>query len=67
MAQQDIRYYLNGLLMVVEDDQLKLIATDGTGLRLRRRKVAETESVSSGSHSSAEKTVLELSKTARRR
>jgi DNA polymerase III subunit beta len=29
MAQQDIRYYLNGLLMVVEDERLKLIATDG--------------------------------------
>ena len=29
MAQQDIRYYLNGLLMVVEDKMLKLIATDG--------------------------------------
>ena len=29
MAQQDIRYYLNGLLMVVEDDRLKLVATDG--------------------------------------
>jgi DNA polymerase III subunit beta len=29
MAQQDIRYYLNGLLMVVEDRQLKTVATDG--------------------------------------
>ncbi len=29
MAQQDIRYYLNGLLMVVEDKQLRLVATDG--------------------------------------
>jgi len=29
MAQQDIRYYLNGLLMVVEDKTLKLVATDG--------------------------------------
>jgi len=29
MAQQDIRYYLNGLLMVVEEKTLKLIATDG--------------------------------------
>jgi DNA polymerase-3 subunit beta len=29
MAQQDIRYYLNGLLMVVEDGRLKLVATDG--------------------------------------
>ncbi len=29
MAQQDIRYYLNGLLMVVDEAQLKLVATDG--------------------------------------
>ena len=29
MAQQDIRYDLNGLLMVVEDKTLKLVATDG--------------------------------------
>lgn len=29
MAQQDIRYYLNGLLMVIEDGMLKLVATDG--------------------------------------
>ena len=29
MAQQDIRYYLNGLLLLVEDRQLKLVATDG--------------------------------------
>jgi DNA polymerase-3 subunit beta len=29
MAQQDIRYYLNGLLMVVEDKTLRLVATDG--------------------------------------
>src|SRR5918992_2728188 len=29
MAQQDIRYYLNGLLMVVEEGMLKLVATDG--------------------------------------
>ena len=29
MAQQDIRYYLNGLLVVTEGNQLKLVATDG--------------------------------------
>jgi DNA polymerase-3 subunit beta len=29
MAQQDIRYYLNGLLLVVESGELKLVATDG--------------------------------------
>jgi len=29
MAQQDIRYYLNGLLLVMEENHLKAIATDG--------------------------------------
>jgi DNA polymerase III subunit beta len=29
MAQQDIRYYLNGLLMVFEGEQIKMVATDG--------------------------------------
>ena len=29
MAQQDIRYYLNGLLLVVDGPQLKAVATDG--------------------------------------
>jgi len=29
MAQQDIRYYLNGLLLVKEDNNLKAVATDG--------------------------------------
>lgn len=60
MAQQDIRYYLNGLLMVVEDGQLKLVATDGhrlafasvkVGAELPRQEVIVPR-----------KTVLELSK-----
>jgi DNA polymerase-3 subunit beta len=29
MAQQDIRYYLNGILMVIEGESIKLVATDG--------------------------------------
>jgi DNA polymerase-3 subunit beta len=29
MAQQDIRYYLNGVLLVIDGNFLKLIATDG--------------------------------------
>ena len=40
MAQQDIRYYLNGLLMVVEDASLKLVATDGHRLALATLKLA---------------------------
>jgi DNA polymerase-3 subunit beta len=29
MAQQDIRYYLNGLLFVVDGNQVRVVATDG--------------------------------------
>jgi DNA polymerase III subunit beta len=41
MAQQDIRYYLNGLLMVVEDKTLKLVATDGHRLAYAALKLAD--------------------------
>ena len=60
MAQQDIRYYLNGLLMVVEDKQLKLVATDGHRLAFASLKldgdVPRQEVIV------PRKTVLELSK-----
>jgi DNA polymerase-3 subunit beta len=39
MAQQDIRYYLNGLLLVVEDGSLKLVATDGHRLAYAAMKL----------------------------
>lgn len=29
MAQQDIRYYLNGLLLIVDGGELRMVATDG--------------------------------------
>ncbi len=29
MAQQDVRYYLNGVLLIVEQNKLKAVATDG--------------------------------------
>ncbi len=40
MAQQDIRYYLNGLLMVVEEGNLKLVATDGHRLAYAALKLS---------------------------
>jgi DNA polymerase III subunit beta len=60
MAQQDIRYYLNGLLVVVEDRQLKLVATDGhrlafAGLKLDAELPRQEVIV-------PRKTVLELAK-----
>ena len=29
MAQQDVRYYLNGVLLIIDGDKLKVVATDG--------------------------------------
>jgi DNA polymerase III subunit beta len=60
MAQQDIRYYLNGLLMVVEDGSLKLVATDGHRLALASLKLAAD--VPRHEVIVPRKTVLELSK-----
>jgi len=34
MAQQDVRYYLNGILMEISPTQVKLVATDGHRLAL---------------------------------
>ena len=34
MAQQDIRYYLNGLLLITEPNKIKVVATDGHRLAM---------------------------------
>lgn len=39
MAQQDVRYYLNGILMEISSDQIKLVATDGHRLALSEYKI----------------------------
>src|SRR4051812_17941930 len=60
MAQQDIRYYLNGLLMVVEGGELKLVATDGH--RLAFASMALEADLPRQEAIVPRKTVLELSK-----
>ncbi|HTQ99529.1 MAG TPA: DNA polymerase III subunit beta, partial [Candidatus Acidoferrum sp.] len=40
MAQQDVRYYLNGLLLEVAPDYLRVVATDGHRLALHTEKFA---------------------------
>ena len=60
MAQQDIRYYLNGLLMVVEGGELKLVATDGH--RLAFASLAHTASLPRQEAIVPRKTVVELAK-----
>jgi DNA polymerase-3 subunit beta len=61
MAQQDIRYYLNGLLMVIEDEQLKLVATDGHRLAYASHKVGG-KGLSRQEVILPRKTIIELSK-----
>jgi DNA polymerase-3 subunit beta len=61
MAQQDIRYYLNGLLMVVEEGQLKLVATDGHRLAYASREVGG-KNLSKQEVILPRKTIIELSK-----
>ena len=39
MAQQDIRYYLNGMLLVLEGDRMKAVATDGHRLSFASGKI----------------------------
>jgi DNA polymerase-3 subunit beta len=61
MAQQDIRYYLNGLLMVVDAGELRVVATDG------HRLAVATKEVTAGDIGHQEvilprKTIIELSK-----
>lgn len=60
MAQQDIRYYLNGLLLEVQGDQLHVVGTDG-------HRLSYTSTTLESSFDKTEvilprKTVLELSK-----
>ncbi|MDX9993899.1 MAG: DNA polymerase III subunit beta [Rhodocyclaceae bacterium] len=64
MAQQDIRYYLNGLLLVVNQGELRLVATDGHRLAYASEDIAGVEG---GADTRVEailprKTVLELSR-----
>jgi DNA polymerase-3 subunit beta len=52
MAQQDIRYYLNGLLLVADGKQLTMVATDGHRLAYASTTLA-AGGRSIGSHHSA--------------
>ncbi|RYY77281.1 MAG: DNA polymerase III subunit beta [Gammaproteobacteria bacterium] len=40
MAQQDVRYYLNGMLWEVRQDQLRVVATDGHRMAMCTRAIA---------------------------
>lgn len=42
MAHQDVRYYLNGLLLELSDKRLRAVATDGHRMGLSEVRLAET-------------------------
>jgi DNA polymerase-3 subunit beta len=60
MAQQDIRYYLNGLLLVVTGTEMRMVATDGH--RLAYASEALSESLPRIEVILPRKTVTELSR-----
>jgi len=41
MAQQDVRYYLNGMLFELNDKELRVVATDGHRLALSQTALRE--------------------------
>jgi len=43
MAQQDIRYYLNGLLLVLDGGQVRVVATDGHRLGYAARPLGQPQ------------------------
>ena len=43
MAQQDVRYYLNGLMLEIRNQQLRAVATDGHRLALSQCEAVVTE------------------------
>lgn len=45
MAQQDIRYYLNGMLVVLREGKIRVVATDGHRLSYAEAELAEAVSI----------------------
>lgn len=43
MAKQDVRYYLNGLLLEVDSTAIRIVATDGHALVVVRKAAANTD------------------------
>ena len=66
MAMQDVRYYLNGLLLLVDAGELRVVATDGHRLAYASMPLANEEEDASGTYGMRRelilprKTVLEL-------
>ncbi|MBS4069014.1 MAG: DNA polymerase III subunit beta [Sulfurimonas sp.] len=62
MAQQDIRYYLNGLLFIAEPGSIKLVATDGHRLAMVGERLDGEENILPQEVILPRKSVVELIK-----
>ncbi len=55
MAQQDVRYYLNGMLLEIDGKSLRAVATDGHRLALCEAQLAVKREVSAAGHRAAQR------------
>ena len=62
MATQDVRYYLNGLLLLVDGNELRAVATDGHRLAYASMPLGEEVSLPRQELILPRKTVLELNR-----
>lgn len=62
MAQQDVRYYLNGMLLEAADGKLRTVATDGHRLAMSTRELAGVNSTEKVQVILPRKGVMELSR-----
>jgi len=62
MAQQDIRYYLNGLLLEIEDGRLRAVATNGHRLAKSEMKIKGEKKEKARQMILPRKAVLEISR-----
>ena len=65
MASQDVRYYLNGLLVEYKDGEVNAVATDGHRLALATSELDKTTAIEGERQILPRKAVLELSKILR--
>jgi len=62
MANQDVRYYLNGLLLDIGPEHIVTVATDGHRLAISKSSTAEKSDVSTQQIIIPRKAILELSR-----
>lgn len=62
MAQQDVRYYLNGMLWEINKNRLKAVATDGHRLAISEIQITGKEKVEKKQYILPRKGIIELSR-----